>query len=240
VRLDVDSLSVSYGSSVVLRDISMCVPAGAVVALLGPNGAGKTTLLSAVSGLVPAREGRVLFDGCDRTHASVEARAASGLCHVTEAGAIFPSLTVAENLRMFVPANERARALETAISVFPRLGQRLAQPAGTMSGGEQRMLALARAYVTHPSLVLLDEISLGLAPVIVDEIFDSLRSFAASGTSMLIVEQYVQKVLDLADLVFLLVRGRVVFAGEPSELRRGELMSRYLGESAPSPSGVNG
>ena len=157
-----------------------------------------------------------------------ERLAASGLCHIQEGRSVFPSLSVADNLRLFAPAGA-ADAIERAVAAFPRLGERLNQIAGTMSGGEQQMLSLARAYVTKAPLVMLDEVSMGLAPIIVDEIFVFLRRLADEGHSLLVVEQYVGKALALADLVYLLVRGRVVFAGEPSELEGSDIAAHYLG-----------
>jgi branched-chain amino acid transport system ATP-binding protein len=229
VRLELAKVTAGYGDSTVLRDVDLVVPKGRVVALLGPNGAGKSTLLSVASGLLNARSGRVLLGGDDETVSGPEDRVERGLCHVTEGGAIFPGLTVAENLRMFSKAREEREAVERAVDAFPRLGERLRQIAGTMSGGEQRMLALARTYARRPSLILLDEISLGLAPIIVDEIFEFLRQVSSEGASLLVVEQYVAKVLAIADLAYLLVRGRIVFAGEATELAGKDIMSHYLG-----------
>jgi branched-chain amino acid transport system ATP-binding protein len=229
MRLEMRSVTAGYGESVILRDINLVVPEGRVVALLGPNGAGKTTLLSTTSGLVRPLSGRVILGGKDHTTSSIESRVAAGLCHVTEGGAIFPGMTVAENIRMFAGNRDEAGTLERAIDAFPKLGQRLGQMAGTLSGGEQRMLALARTHARNPSLILLDEISLGLAPIIIDEIFEFLSHLRAQGTSMLVVEQYVARVLGLADLAYVLVRGRIVFAGEPTELDGSDIMSHYLG-----------
>jgi branched-chain amino acid transport system ATP-binding protein len=235
MRLELAAVSAAYSDTVVLRDINLIVPEGKVVALLGPNGAGKTTLLSVVSGLLRPRSGRVLLDRHDHTSTIPEARVALGVCHVTEGGATFPGLTVAENLRMFASARVHREAVERAVTAFPKLGQRMNQIAGTMSGGEQRMLALARAYARRPSLILLDEISLGLAPIIVDEIFVFLDQLAREGTSLLVVEQYVSKVLALADMAYLLVRGRIVFAGESGELAGTDIMAHYLGDEQAAP-----
>jgi branched-chain amino acid transport system ATP-binding protein len=228
VRLELDGITAGYGDAVVLRDVSLTVPAGRVVALLGPNGAGKTTTLSVASGLVAPSAGQVRVDGVDVAGTRPHRLAELGLCHVTEAGAIFPELTVADNLRMFARSGEERDAMARAVDALPRLGERLGQVAGTLSGGEQRMLALARVYGRSPSVVLVDEISLGLAPMLVDEIFGFLGRLAASGTSLLVVEQYVGKVLALADLVYVLVRGRIEFAGEPGEVSSADLLARYL------------
>ena len=225
------NLTAGYGTTTVLRDVSLVVPAGSVVALLGANGAGKTTLLRAASGLIPAR-GRITLDGRDLSGHSPHDFARAGICHVPEGRGIFRSLTVRDNIVLQAGASSLADAIDRATTAFPILGQRLGQTAGTLSGGQQQMLALARAYVTQPKVVLLDEVSMGLAPVVVDEIFDFLGRLAAEGTSLLIVEQYVTRALKLSDYVFLLNRGQVGFAGEPGELDVDELFTRYMGRSA--------
>jgi branched-chain amino acid transport system ATP-binding protein len=225
------NLTAGYGTTTVLRDVSLVVPAGSVVALLGSNGAGKTTLLRAASGLIPAR-GRITLDGKDLSGHSPHDFARAGICHVPEGRGIFRSLTVRDNILLQAGSGSVADAIDRAVSVFPILGQRLGQIAGTLSGGQQQMLALARAYVTQPKVVLLDEVSMGLAPVVVDEIFDFLGRLAAEGTSLLIVEQYVTRALKLSDYVFLLNRGQVGFAGEPGELDVDELFTSYMGRSA--------
>ncbi len=229
MRLELRGVDAGYGGTPVLRDIDLVVPEGRVVALLGPNGAGKSTTLGVASGLVPSRRGAVLFDDEDVTALRPTQRVARGLCHVTESGAVFPGLNVADNLRLFAPRDDDGTALARALSAFPRLGERHDQVAGTLSGGEQRMLALARTYAQSPSLVMLDEVSVGLAPIVVDAIFDFLRRLAADGTSLLIVEQYVSKVLAMADLVYVLVRGQIVFGGEPGELLDSDLLDHYFG-----------
>ena len=229
MRLELAGVTAGYGDATVLRDVSLVVPAGRVVALLGPNGAGKTTLLSVASGLLRPRGGRILLDGQDMTSAPPEARARAGLCHVTEGRSVFRGLTVRDNLRMFAHAGQEEEGIERAVSAFPKLGQRLNQLAGTMSGGEQQMVALARAYSRRPEVVLLDEVSMGLAPIIIDDIFEFLARVAAEGTALLIVEQYVRKALQLADYVYVLARGRIVLLGEPSELEGTDLFARYLG-----------
>jgi len=225
------NVTAGYGITTVLRDVSLVVPAGSVVALLGANGAGKTTLLRAASGLIPAR-GRITLDGKDLGGHSPHDFARAGICHVPEGRGIFRSLTVRDNIVLQAGAGSVTDAIARATSVFPILGQRLGQIAGTLSGGQQQMLALARAYVTTPRVVLLDEVSMGLAPVVVDEIFDFLGRLAAEGTSLLIVEQYVTRALQLSDYVFLLNRGQVSFAGEPGELDVDELFTRYMGRAA--------
>lgn len=231
MSLHVVGVDASYGQTDVLRSVDLVVPSGVVVALLGPNGAGKTTLLRCCSGLLPARRGRITLDGSDVTVASPHDLVARGLCHIPEGRAIFPSLTVEENLHLL--ADDAGSApVEAAVEAFPVLAQKLAQRAGTMSGGEQQMLALARAYVTEPRFVLLDEVSMGLAPQVVDEIFDFLTRLVASGVALLVVEQYVAKALDLADLVYVMQRGSIVFAGESSELDADTIAESYLGSGS--------
>ena len=229
---ELSRITAGYGSTTVLRDVTLTVPAGAVVALLGPNGAGKTTLLRVASGLLRPSSGHILLDGVPQTGLAVDRLARAGVCHVPEGRGVFPSLTVRENLRLQAPPGAEADALERAGEVFPVLRKRFGQLAGTMSGGEQQMLALARTYVSGPRVVLLDEVSMGLAPRIVDEIFEFLGRLRDEGISMLLVEQYVTRALGLADYVYLLQRGRVAFAGEPTELDGDELFRRYLGSQA--------
>jgi len=232
MRLELSGITAGYGELVALRDVDLTVPSGSVVAMLGPNGAGKSTLLSVASGLVRPRAGAVRLDGIDCTRGGPDRRGRLGICHVTEGRAVFGGLTVRDHLRIFAASGQGAAAAEQVVEAFPRLGRRLDQPAGTMSGGEQQMLALSRAYVTRAQVVLLDEVSLGLAPVLVDEIFTFLRQLASDGRTLLIVEQYVSKALALADLVYLLVRGRITYAGEPAEFADGDVFARYLGAEA--------
>jgi branched-chain amino acid transport system ATP-binding protein len=227
--LSATGLDAAYGDTMVLRNVSLTVPAGSVVALLGANGAGKTTLLRAVSGLLRPRAGRVTFDGTDVTRSAPNELARLGLHHIPEGRAIFPALTVAENLVVYSEKGREQESAERAVDAFPRLGQRLGQVAGTLSGGEQQMLALARAYVRRPRMVLLDEVSMGLAPQLVDEVLGFLDRLAKEGTALLLVEQYVNKALAIADYVYILNRGRISFAGEPSELAGEDVFERYLG-----------
>ncbi len=227
--LELRNICAGYGTGRVLENVNLSVPDGAVVALLGPNGAGKTTLLKVMSGLLRPTSGRVLLDGVDVTGASPFELARAGVCHVPEGRGIFPTLSVADNLRLQAPRSVDRRAVDLAAAVFPRLEQRRNQLAGTMSGGEQQMLALSRAYVAEPATVLLDEVSMGLAPLIVDEIFSYLRRLASEGTSLLVVEQYVARALDLADYVYILNRGRIRFAGEPAEVGDQTVLESYLG-----------
>jgi branched-chain amino acid transport system ATP-binding protein len=228
--LEADRIVAGYDGTPVLRDVSLAVPDGAVVALLGPNGAGKTTLLRVLSGLLPPDGGRVLVDGADVTGRAPHRLVELGIQHVPEGRGVFPALTVRENLVVYSEAGRETDSIANAVEAFPRLGERINQPAGTLSGGEQQMLALARASMCSPRFVLLDEVSMGLAPRIVDEIFASLERLAhEQGRALLLVEQYVTKALELADYVYVLSRGRIAYAGEPSELADDDLFARYLG-----------
>jgi branched-chain amino acid transport system ATP-binding protein len=229
MRLELCHVTAGYGGTIALRDVDLTVPDGKVVALLGPNGAGKTTLLRVASKLIDVRGGSLLLDREDVTSVGVEALANLGVCHITEGRAVFRELSVRENLRLFCLKGDEEAGIERAVAAFPRLGERLGQSAGTMSGGEQQMLALARAYARPVSVVLLDEPSMGLAPIVVDEIFETVRSLAADGVSVLLVEQYVAKALAVADLVYVLDRGRIAFVGEPGEADEMDVVARYMG-----------
>ena len=227
--LSVDGLDVHYASVQALFGVTIDVPEGSVVAVLGANGAGKSTFARAVSGLVPSSKGTITFDGVDITKAHPHAIRRAGLVHIPEGRGIFRSMSVKDNLLLQAPPGTEGTALDRACEVFPALGTRLGQAAGTMSGGEQQMLALARAYVSNPSFVFLDEVSLGLAPIIVDEIFEFLRRLADAGAALVLVEQYVVRALRLADYVYVLTRGEVAFAGEPGELNEEQVFRSYVG-----------
>jgi branched-chain amino acid transport system ATP-binding protein len=221
-----------YGNFVALSDVSLVVPEGSVVALLGPNGVGKTTLLRTVSGMLEPTRGRIEFDGA-RIDGLPDYRIARlGLAHIPEGRGIFPGLTVRENLTMatFAGNGSAAAALERVHGLFPILEQRAEQTAGTLSGGEQQMLSLARAVISKPRLLMVDELSLGLAPRVVKELFGTLERIRADGTTILLVEQYVRYALRLADIVVIMHKGRVAFIGEPGELaHEGKLVEAYLG-----------
>ncbi|MCU1692608.1 MAG: livF [Frankiales bacterium] len=227
--LELKDVVAGYGETTVLRGVDLIVPDGATVALLGPNGAGKTTLLRVASGLLPPSSGSLQLDGEDVTRAQPHDLTARGVCHVPEGRGVFGQLTVRDNLLLQAGDREPGEAVAKAVEAFPRLGERLEQVAGTMSGGEQQMLALARAYVQSPRTILLDEVSMGLAPLIVDEIFVFLRRLAREGAALLLVEQYVSKALAMADFVVLLNKGEVAFWGEPSELDGEDLFAQYAG-----------
>jgi branched-chain amino acid transport system ATP-binding protein len=227
--LEIEGVSAGYGRTIVTRDVSLVVPPTGIVALLGSNGAGKTTLLRICAGLMKPRSGRVLLDGEDVTSISPNQRARRGLCLVPEGRGIFPSLTVGENLLLHTPPWIKEDRLDFALDAFPDLRDRLKQTAGRLSGGQQQMVALARVYLAQPRVVLLDEISMGLAPLVVDEIFERLVVMAESGMALLLVEQYVNRALEMADRVYLLSQGNVVFSGAASELDEDTVVARYLG-----------
>jgi branched-chain amino acid transport system ATP-binding protein len=226
--LELLGLTAGYGDSVVLRDVTLRVPDASVVALLGPNGDGKTTLLRVASGLMRARSGVLRLDGDDVSRCSPAQLANRGVCHVPEGRGIFRSLTVRENIHIQARPGQENDAITRAAAAFPILGKRLGQVAGTLSGGEQQMLALARTYVQQPTVVLLDEVSMGLAPVVVDEIFDFLDRLSGNGASLLLVEQYVTRALAVADYVYVLSRGAVMFQGEPTELQSDDVFRHYI------------
>jgi branched-chain amino acid transport system ATP-binding protein len=228
--LELDDVFVSYGAMRALSGVSLVVPEGSVVALIGPNGAGKSTMLRTISGLVRPERGRILVDGVRTDLRQAHHIARMGVVHVPEGRGIFPSLSVHENLEISSYAvGEGVDPVAGGVDLFPVLGGRLTQSAGTLSGGEQQMLALARALLSRPRLLMVDEISMGLAPIIVSQLFNTLRTRAEAGTTVLLVEQYVEAALDLADYVYVLDKGRIVDVGEPADMRRSGLVSAYLG-----------
>jgi branched-chain amino acid transport system ATP-binding protein len=204
------------------------VSAGQVVALLGPNGAGKTTLLRVATGLLGISAGEIRLAGADATDQRPHERARAGLCLVPEGRGIFPNLSVRENLQLQVPP-WRSGSYEPALEVFPILRERLSQKAGSMSGGQQQMLALSRCFLSEPKVVLLDEVSMGLAPRVIDEIFAALVQLREAGVALLLVEQYVNRALAVADHVHLLGRGTITFSGPPSDIDEADLIKRYVG-----------
>src|SRR5436190_8850951 len=226
------NLTGGYGDTIVLRDISISVPDSSVVALLGPNGAGKTTTLRMAAGLARPKQGSITFGSEDITRLSPYERSRRGLCLIPEGRGIFPSLTVRENLRLYVRKGQEREAFERAIDTFPVLGNRKSQIAGTLSGGEQQMLALVRAYVANPKLVLVDEASLGLAPLVVNAIFEFIERIAAEGVSLLIVEQYINRALELASVVYLLHQGQIVYSGPSAGLDEERVFALYTGVDA--------
>jgi branched-chain amino acid transport system ATP-binding protein len=227
--LDLRGVTAGYGRTTVLRDVDLPVPAGQVVALLGPNGAGKTTLLRAATGLLGISAGEIRVAGTDATAQRPHQRARAGLCLIPEGRGIFPNLSVRENLQLQIPPWRSGESYQPALEMFPILKERLSQKAGSMSGGQQQMLALSRCFLADPTVVLLDEVSMGLAPRIIDEIFAALVQLRSAGVALLLVEQYVTRALAVADHVYLLGRGSITFSGRPSEIDEAELMKRYVG-----------
>jgi branched-chain amino acid transport system ATP-binding protein len=217
-----------YGESEVLHGVSLQVPSGSTVALLGPNGAGKTTLLRAASGLLRPSSGTVLVGGEDVTKLKPYQLVRRGVCHIPESRGVYPSLTVRENLVLHTWQRDADMAVNRAVEYFPILGQKLTQLAGNLSGGQQQMLAVVRSYIAEPRLVLVDEVSMGLAPVIVDQIYEFLAKIVQTGTSLLLVEQYVSRALQAATRVVILTKGRVVFDGSPGDVK-DEVFEHYLG-----------
>lgn len=233
--LDVRELVVRYGDIPVLHGISLEVQPGEVVALIGPNGAGKTTTLRAISGLARASGGAIIFDGHDITNAPAHETVRAGITHVPEGRGIFTNLSVGENLELGAymrraDADAVAQARERVFRLFPRLKERLNQPGATLSGGEQQMLALGRALMTGGKMLLTDEPSMGLAPVLVDQIFDVIREIKAGGATILLVEQNAYQALGVADRAYVLETGRIVLEGRAAELRNSTAVKRaYLG-----------
>jgi branched-chain amino acid transport system ATP-binding protein len=226
--LELRKVDAAYGAHTVLRNVTLRVPDGAIVALLGANGAGKTTALRVASGLLRPIAGQLVLNDEDVTGKAPNELVRRGVCHVPEGRGIFPTLSVRENLVMQHLQGAESR-LDEVLGIFPALERRFSQSAGTLSGGEQQMLALARAYIQRPEVVLLDEVSMGLAPVVVDQIFEFIGLLAQNGSSLLLVEQYVTRALAVADYVYLLHRGEVRFVGEPDELEEGEIFKQYVG-----------
>ena len=232
--LEVENLSVAYGGLAALREISLEVRQGEFIAVVGPNGAGKTTLFKAISGTVPARGGRILFEGQDLLARPPADRAHLGIAHVPEGRRVFASLSVLENLEMgaWPEAGRKvfAATLERIYALFPILSERRAQFAGTLSGGQQQMLAIGRALASRPRLLMLDEPSMGLSPVMADTIFDAIRELhRTDGLTILLVEQRVAEALDACSRGYVLETGRIVLDGPVSELSADRLRQAYLG-----------
>ncbi len=231
--LELQGLKAGYGRVEVLRGVDLHVNAGEIVALLGSNGAGKSTLNNTVSGLVRATTGRVMFDGSDLTNCPSRQVVQAGLIQVPEGRRIFPNLTVRENLELgaFTRARERRSTnLDKVYTIFPRLKERVAQLAGTMSGGEQQMLAIGRGLMAEPKLLILDEPSLGLSPLLVEELFGLIRRLHREGLTVLLVEQNVGQSLEIADRAYVMENGSIRFSGPPAELlASADLKRAYLG-----------
>jgi branched-chain amino acid transport system ATP-binding protein len=230
--LELRNIRAGYGTIDVLHGIDLVVEPGHVYALLGPNGAGKTTTLAVCSAQIVPSAGQLYVSGRDVTGVSSDALARAGVCLVPEGRGIFPNLTVTENLRMATYAGVSLDAvLDRAFTQFPRLKERRKQVAGTLSGGEQQMLSMSRALATNPALLLLDELSMGLAPIIVEELYERVSELAESGLSILIVEQFAQAVLGVASVASIMLHGRIVRTGPPVEIAE-ELAAAYLGASS--------
>jgi branched-chain amino acid transport system ATP-binding protein len=228
--LELRNVRASYGSIEVLHGVNLSVGRGEVVALLGPNGAGKSTMIKVVSGLLRPSSGQLIVGGRDVTGAAASALARAGLCTIPEGRGIFPNLTVRENLLMATFSGHKLSDIEeSTYARFPRLSERRTQLAGTRSGGEQQMLSLARALATNPVILLLDELSMGLAPLIVAELYQQVAAIAAEGVSVLVVEQFARTVLGVADQAVLLAHGKVQVSGKASEIGEDVLAGAYLG-----------
>jgi branched-chain amino acid transport system ATP-binding protein len=223
VELSLRDVRAGYGPVEVLHGVSLDVPAGAVTALLGPNGAGKTTLLSTVAGLLPLTGGTITWAGETLLRHTPHDRSHAGMLLIPERRGIFVGLTVQDNLEVFGGSG----GYDAALAAFPVLAERLSQQAGSLSGGEQQMLAMSRALVQSPRVLLLDEISLGLAPRVTRRLFDVIADLAAGGITVVLVEQYLADALRMADIVHVLARGDVVFSGEPAELA-GRALPGYV------------
>ena len=218
--LELRGVRAGYGKVEVLHDVDLVVPARGIVALLGPNGAGKSTLLRVASGRTPVTAGEVLLRSEPLGGRSPERLARTGLCSVPEGRGVFPNLTVADNLRMWTHRGVRRSEVEQqAFARFPKLAQRRSQLAGTLSGGEQQMLAMSRALTTNPDVLLLDEISMGLAPLVVEELFALVAVIAQEGVPVLLVEQFARTALEVADSAVVLTGGRIRAVGTPDEVR---------------------
>ena len=220
VELSLRQLRAGYGAVEVLHGVDIDVPRGALTALLGPNGAGKTTMLSAIAGLLPVTSGSIRWQGRECVGVPADDLARRGMVLIPERRGIFATLTVEDNLEVFAG---RGADLSRAFAAFPILQQRMTQEAGSLSGGEQQMLAMSRALLTQPRLLLLDEISIGLAPRVTRLLFDVVADLARAGTTVVLVEQYLSDALRLADVVYVLARGEIAFAGEPGELENRDL-----------------
>jgi len=232
--LEVSSLAAGYGHLEVIRDVNLMVRAGEVVACIGANGAGKTSTLRAISGVIHPRSGRVVFDGHDIAGASPERIARMGLAHIPEGRGLFPNMSVEDTLRLAGDSTGARVPMEAAFDVFPRLKQRRHQAVGTLSGGEQQMVAMARAILARPRLLMIDEMSQGLAPTIVRQLFQMIDAFRQQGTAVLLVEQFVESALGVADRAYIFEHGTIAHEAAAAELRRDRnlISGSYLGSGA--------
>lgn len=233
--LEIENLEVYYGAINALKGISFSVEQGEIIALIGANGAGKTTTLHTITGLIPARSGTIRLNGKDITKTPAHKIVSMGMAHVPEGRRVFAQLSVYENLALgaYTRKNkaEIADSFERVFERFPRLKERRTQSAGTLSGGEQQMLAMGRALMSKPSIILMDEPSMGLSPLYVNEIFDIIREINESGTTVLLVEQNAKKALSMANRAYVLETGKIVLSGDAKELMDNEQVKKaYLGE----------
>ncbi len=233
--LAIKDLKVYYGMIQAIKGVSFEVNEGEVIALIGANGAGKTTILHTITGLLEAKEGSVWFDGKDITKTPAHKIVTMGMAHVPEGRRVFANLSVLQNLKMGAytrkDKNEIEETLKTVYKRFPRLEERQNQLAGTLSGGEQQMLAMGRALMSHPRILLMDEPSMGLSPIFVNEIFDIIKKVSASGTTVLLVEQNAKKALSISDRAYVLETGKIVLEGNADDLLNNDSIKKaYLGE----------
>ena len=233
--LSVNNLQVHYGMIQAIKDVSFEVNEGEVIALIGANGAGKTTILHTVSGLLQPTKGSVIFEGQDITKVPAHKIVSLGMAHVPEGRRVFAQLTVLENLKLGAytrkDKNEMEETLKMIYKRFPRLEERKNQVAGTLSGGEQQMLAMGRALMSHPKSILMDEPSMGLSPIFVEEVFKIIRDISAEGVTVLLVEQNAKKALNIADRAYVLETGNIILQGDAKKLMNDESVKKaYLGE----------
>ena len=233
--LSVNNLQVHYGMIQAIKDVSFEVNQGEVIALIGANGAGKTTILHTVSGLLSPTKGSVIFEGQDITKIPAHKIVSLGMAHVPEGRRVFAQLTVLENLKLGAytrkDKNEMEQTLQMIYKRFPRLEERKNQIAGTLSGGEQQMLAMGRALMSHPKIILMDEPSMGLSPIFVEEVFKIIRDISAEGVTVLLVEQNAKKALNIADRAYVLETGNIILEGDAKKLMNDESVKKaYLGE----------
>ena len=233
--LEVQDIQVYYGMIQALKGVSFSVNEGEVIALIGANGAGKTTTLHTVTGLLRAKSGHIIYDGHDITKVPPHKIVTMGMAHVPEGRRVFANMTVLQNLKMGAytrsDKNEIDATIEKVYKRFPRLKERQNQTAGTLSGGEQQMLAMGRALMSQPKIILMDEPSMGLSPIFVNEIFDIIKEVSESGTTVLLVEQTAKKALSIADRAYVLETGRITLEGKASDLLHDESVQKaYLGE----------
>lgn len=233
--LSVNNLQVHYGMIQAIKDVSFEVNQGEVIALIGANGAGKTTILHTISGLLQPTKGSIIFEGQDITKIPAHKIVSLGMAHVPEGRRVFAQLTVLENLRLGAytrkDKNEMEETLKMIYQRFPRLEERKNQISGTLSGGEQQMLAMGRALMSHPKIILMDEPSMGLSPIFVEEVFHIIRDISAEGTTVLLVEQNAKKALTIADRAYVLETGNIILQGDAKKLMNDESVKKaYLGE----------